>query len=235
MSGWSWWLAAWLFTGPGKAVEPTHTAGASGPEREDAPEIVDSPFEALETSCLEQRQAPACMAAAQAWLRGPTGGRPDPAQADGLFRAACTFGEPAGCMEAAALYLSASVGMRIEMPGSVLTADVGQAATLLGSACQAGRLDACGLLGDLLANPSSLLQSTTAVARGLKPDVIAARQAWTDGCPESGDAPRDLRACVRLAAVYREGQGLPRDPERAAIYAAHACKLPGGARWCAAP
>ncbi len=215
------------------------------PESQDGDgiEILDSPFEDLELQCIEQGDGQACFDAATAWRTGEGIEKPDRMQAENLYRAGCSFNHVPACMAAADMYLKLEAGMQLLMPKGTVSLDMGQAAWFLRSACELGELSACGLWGDLLVDPRSLLPSPEAVARGVETDLLLARQAYADGCnqgsfeatlplPDEGLVEADLRSCARLSTLYAQGIGVRRDRRRQSYFLSRACNIAGGERYC---
>lgn len=220
--------------------------GAKTPriENDDNIEILDSPFEELEVQCIEEGDGQACYDAATSWRLGTGLEKPDRMQAENLYRAGCSFEHAPSCLAAADMYLKLEAGMQLLMPRGTVSLDMGQAAWFLRAACELGELPACGLWGDLLVNPRSLLPSPEAVARGIEADLLLARQAYADGCNEGSfeaslpfpegeeliDA--DLRSCARLSELYARGGGVRADRRRQQYFLERACYIAGGERYC---
>jgi TPR repeat protein len=208
-------------------------------------EVLASPFQALEDACVVDGDGDACLRAGRLWRTGQGETRPDREQAINLLAAGCRFGSIDACTTAADMYLRMEAGLRLLADGTVQL-DMGSAADYFRAACEGGRLSACGLWGDLLYDPRSLLPNKDAGAYGLDQDVLLARQAWADGCnggdiegvkplPPEGEAlAADLRSCARLADIHRGGGlGGRKDPRRQLYFLQRACRIEGGDAFCA--
>jgi hypothetical protein len=187
-------------------------------------EIEDSPFEELELACVEQGDAGACFEAGNAWSEGRGLDKPNITQAVNLWTAGCSFGHPEACLAAARQYLVGRVGVLLY--GKELSLDFGEADRLLALACDDGLLEACGLRGDLLMAPKSMLpEGGPKLFHDLVDDMLLARQCFEIGCPPTPD-PADLRSCSRLAQMYEVGQGgVRRDLPLATRFWDRACEV----------
>jgi hypothetical protein len=206
--------------------------------------VIESPFHADETACVENADGAACFRAAQGWHSGRGVDKPDKFQAENLYRAGCTFQHAESCMAAGYMYLRLEAGMWIDAKTGVVNLDMGEAANFFRSACDFGLLTGCGLRGDLLTNPSSLLPDPSARADNLKSDFIAARQSYADGCnggdinarlelPEDdGLTGVDLRSCIRLGEIFEKPLGVVQNLGTAAYYYERACWTEGGEDYC---
>ncbi len=210
------------------------------------PLILESPFEALETACVEQRDANACLSAGRSWRQGKGVEKPNLQQAAALLEAGCRFGSADSCTLVARMYLEMEAGLQFVMPEGTVSLDLGAAADSFQRACSLGALQACGMWGDLYLNPRALLPRPEAVARNIQPDMIQAIQAWTQGCneiraPELSDIARpgqppqaDTRSCLRLAQLTELGKGgIRKNPSRSAELYRRACYASGDPKHCA--
>lgn len=188
--------------------------------------IVDSPFEALEISCVAGTAA-ACRQAGLAWLDASPR---QAARAEPLLSTGCRFGDSTSCLAAARLYLDMEVGLLLLMPEGVPSVDLGTAADLLSLGCDHGSALACGLAGDLHLRPEAMLPEG-ARGRDLEEDLLRALQSYERGCPDGGEA--DARSCSRLAELYNRGHGVRKDKDRALSYQRRACALAPKLEGCA--
>ena len=207
-------------------------------------EIVDSPFEALEIQCIEEKNANACFQAATAWKEGSEEVKSNTSQAANLFSAGCSFGSGPSCMAAAQMYLRNETGMQLIMPEGIVELDFGEAARLLDEACAYGIWAGCGLLGDVYLRPQSLIQDKKATFRGVKPDLLRAMQAFRRGCDPArveriedlstteGKKQADIRSCARLAELHVSRQSGQLSYELAADYGLRACLASGETSLC---
>ena len=136
------------------------------------------------------------------------GGVVDRAKAADRYRAACDEGERQGCF-----YLG-----RLYQQGQGLAADETQAFVLFQRACDRGLPAACRQAGE-----------ASATGRGVTRDDPRAVAFFRRACtpPSAADAP-DAESCAWLAQHHRDGRGVDRSPEQAAILQERACSL--GAR-----
>lgn len=227
--------------GPGGGDE----GPGGGKEKGEEPLILDSPFEALETACVVERKADACLRAGLAWKHGTGLERPDNQQAANLFDAGCLFGSKSACVLLGRMYLAMETGMAFELPAGTVTLDFGAAAETFRRGCALGSLQSCGLWGDLYMEPRALLPRPEAKAVGIKVDMIQAIQAWTDGCNETKapslsdiavpgkDPQADGRSCLRLAQLTEIGRaGVRKNLVRSAHYYRRACYATGKSEYC---
>jgi len=206
--------------------------------------VVESPFHADETACVVDQDGAACFRAGMGWYSGQGIDKPSKMQAENLFRAGCSFQDVDSCLAAGNMFLKMEAGMLLLMPKGTVSLDMGQAAYFFRAACDLGSLPACGVRGDLLTNPASMLPDPSAVARNLDADLLAARQSYSDGCNEGLELNRlplpeddgltgvDLRSCVRLSELHQAGIGVRKDLKAAAYFLERACWTAGGERYC---
>ncbi len=207
--------------------------------------ILDSPFEALETSCIDDRKADDCLRAGLAWKRGTGIEKPNKRQAANLFDAGCLFGNRDACLLLGRMYLDMETGIQLLMPKGTVSLDFGAAALAFQRACRLGALQGCGLSGDLYMEPRALLPNPEAKVHGIKVDMIQARQSWADGCNEvkapllsdivvPGKPPQaDGRSCLRLAQLHETGKaGVRKNVERSAQFYKRACYATGKSEYC---
>jgi hypothetical protein len=194
---------------------------------------VESPIEDLEAPCAEG-DGPKCFEAGQLWYSGAIPGvdKPNHPRAVNLFQAACAFGVVDGCLAAARMYLRMEAGMQLMAPDMTPSADLGAAAENLRFACEAGRRDACGLMGDLYVNPAAKAPEG-AQFRNIEQDYFYAAQAYQDGCNAAAfldprdvrpDGTVDARSCARLGELHELGAGVQLSPKFAAEYYERACR-----------
>jgi len=220
---------------PSKAPERAETMEGDVVEERDGVKIIalDSPIEHLEGPCAEGDGAK-CLEAGYLWYRGEVPGEENPnhPRAANLFQAACAFSQVDGCMMAARMYLQMEAGMQLIAPEMTPSADFGAAADNLRFACEAGRRDACGMMGDLYVNPAAKAPAG-AQFRGIEQDYFYASQAYTDGCNASKyidprdvrpDGSVDARSCARLGELHERGSGVQLSPTFAAEYYERACR-----------
>ncbi len=239
-------LALLLLPSPGWAQsgKKGDRGGGEEPSSDDF-EVIPSPFQALEDQCVLEGDGAACYEAGRLWRSGRGETQPDRQQAINLLAAGCRFGSADACVLAADMYVRMEAGLRLLTDGTVQL-DMGSAAEYLRAACEKGRLASCGLWGDLLYNPRSLLPAPDAQHYGLDQDLLLARQAWADGCnegdiegsrplpPEGQPLVADLRSCARLASIHQGGGlGGRKDPERQVYFLRRACRIEGGDAFCA--
>lgn len=205
-------------------------------------EVATTAWSADEERCVVDIDAEACFRAARGWHQGIRVDKPDLEQAINLYEAACSFKHAEACVSAGWMYVKMQAGLRLVGPDGRVSLDMGSAERHFRAACEFGRLDACGLWGELLLRPGSLVANPEIHIRDLEPDPILARQAFGDGCNEGNleatlelpDEPlqADLRSCARLAEVFQAGYGIRKDPERQLYYLRRACAVTGGERFC---
>ncbi len=193
---------------------------------------VESPIEHLEAPCAEGDGAK-CLEAGHLWYSGGIPDeKPNHPRASNLFQAACAFGEVDGCLMAARMYLRMEAGMQLMAPDMTPSADLGSAAENFRFACEAGRRDACGMLGDMYVNPAAKAPEG-ALFRGIEQDYFYAAQAYQDGCNAAAYIdPRDVRpdgavhgpSCARLGELHERGAGVQLSPKFAAEYYDRACR-----------
>lgn len=232
-----------LLPGLAFAQKAKERPGDGNPDDEPDFIVIQSPFQELEDACVEEGDGKACFEAGRKWRSGQGETKPDRAQAVNLLMAGCRFGSVDACEMAADMFLKMEAGLQLLKDGTV-SLDMGSAAEYLRATCEKGRLKACGLWGDLLFDPRSLLPAPDAQARDLKADPLMARQAWSDGCnegniegvlplpAEGGTLDVDLRSCARLATWYGGGFGGRKSPTRQVYYLERACRAPGGGSFC---
>ncbi|MBN94543.1 MAG: hypothetical protein CL928_10790 [Deltaproteobacteria bacterium] len=242
----------WAQDGPGPGPEGADESDqGEGPDDDDQPEpaeeksyvIIDSPFEALERACVEDRDGEACLKAGWGWKQGTGIPKPDLFQAHDLFEAGCVFSNAASCVALGRMYLTMEAGMQLELPKGTVSLDFGAASDAFASACRLGLLQACGVWGDINTEPKSMLPNRESKVRNIKRDLVQAVQAWTLGCNEAvvpdaasipGDPPKaDTRSCVRLAEFHEKGVGgFGQSNARAADYYERACMSGDSAEYC---
>jgi hypothetical protein len=193
--------------------------------------ILDSPFEALELECIEERNGESCYAAGQKWFVGEGLERPNVTQAVNLWQAGCTFGHARSCLGAAILFKEGKAGVFILAEDGQVSIDLGSAERYFRLACDFGILEACGLDGELLMAPQKTLPAG-ATWHDLEEDMFSGRQSFEVGCPAlSEEAPvwakRDARSCARLAQIWEQGFGVRRLRSLATEYWDLACAAEG--------
>jgi TPR repeat protein len=206
--------------------------------------VLESPFQALEDKCVLEGHGLSCFRAGRKWREGTADVKPDREQAANLLSAGCRFGNADACVMAGDMYLRLEAGLRLLTDGTVQV-NVGEAAYYHRSACEKGRLKSCGLWGDMMYDPRSLLPSPDAEHYNLDADLLMARQAWADGCnegdiegslplpPEGSFLHVDLRSCARMATLWSgAGTGNRKDPARRLYYLQRACRIEGGDAYC---
>jgi len=208
-------------------------ARAEDGEEAPPPPPPSSPLEHLEAPCAEGDGA-ACYEAGLLYYRGraPGSDKPNYARAINLFQAACAFEVVDGCMMAARMYLQVEAGMQLIAPDMIVSADLGAAAQNLKFACNAGRRDACGMMGDLYISPEAKAPEG-GTFRGIEQDYFYAAQAYQDGCnavatPDPRDVRPDgsvdARSCARLGELHESGFGVMLSAETALGYYERACR-----------
>ncbi|MCO4773373.1 MAG: sel1 repeat family protein [Deltaproteobacteria bacterium] len=195
---------------------------------------VESPIEELEGPCAEG-DGDKCYEAGMLWYRGQVpgqDGRPNYNRAANLLQAACAFRNVDGCMAVARMYLDMQTGMRLIAPEGTPSVDLGGAAEALRFACEAGRFDACGLMGDIYVNPASKV-AEGALFHNIKQDFFYAAQSYQGGCnADDYPDPRDVRpdgsvdarSCARLGELHEQGAGVMLSPKLAAEHYERACR-----------
>ena len=154
----------------------------------------------LKKAC-ELNLAPACLDYAAAWRSGE-GVKRDPLKAVPLYQKACDGSVAEACAQLAGMF---AAGKEVEK-------HLGHAAELYGRACDGG-------------HRRLLRPARRDVRRGL----ADAEATWRRRPPSTTRAARagDATSCGRLAAMLRDGRGVPRDMAKAAALARKSCD--GGA------
>ncbi len=146
----------------------------------------------LEAACAKDN-AWACTSWGYAFANG-VGVAQDGCRARALHEKACGLKNTLGCANLGASLLGSSCG----------APDVKRGRPLVEKAC-AETADACGALGDLLADEG---------------DVAGALAAYERGC-DDGDA----HACLRWGVAARDGRGTPKDPALALQRFERSCSI----------
>ncbi len=195
-------------------------------------EIIESPFAAEEKACIEEHDGAACFSAGQKWFTGEGLERANITQAVELFEAGCIFQHVEACMAAAVLFKEGKAGIFLNSETGQVSIDLTSAEKYYRAACEVGRLEACGLAGELLMAPRKHVPAG-ATWHDLEEDLFSGRQSFEVGCPALTDsAPvwqeRDARSCARLAQMWEEGHGVRRNRALATDYWDLACAAEDG-------
>jgi len=149
--------------------------------------------------------AAACKKHADQLDTGEGGVRPDPVRANqryeravALFEAACARNEPTACDGLLNLYRSVR---------PLTINDRALALRFYTRVCEARAREGCYTAAGLF-------------ERAVPADLPRAASLYAEGC----DAGH-LESCERAAEMFRTGRGVPRDPARAAFYAAQAAEI----------
>ncbi len=139
-----------------------------------------------------------CANLGEAYAKG-IGTSQNATRATTTYRDACSRGGVRACMLLGEAYAL----------GSGVAKDTVQASTYLGKACDEGEEDACVRACDLLNDPVRCLRVGVLSSKGAK-DLQRAAAFYRKAC----DYGHPL-GCREIATMYRDGVGVPRDPDRA--------------------